>query len=79
MKKNKLIIGGALALLAFYFLNNMRKKKEVSELKAGADKSIAISSCEQEWIDKVGSVSRFTSAEASEQSKSSYIANCLKQ
>jgi hypothetical protein len=64
----------------------MRKKKEVSELKDGAnnsvenltEKPIAISSCEQEWINKIGSRSKFISSEARELSKSNYIANCSK-
>jgi hypothetical protein len=90
MKKNKLIIGGILALLAYYFLNNMRKKKEVSELKDGAntpfvDKVVTdweadrIQDCEQEWNDKIGSLARFSSEEGRTKSKNSYVASCLKQ
>jgi len=32
--------------------------------------------CEQKWVDEVGSISRFSSPEAMEKSKSDYVKTC---
>lgn len=33
--------------------------------------------CEKEWVEKVGSISRFASNEAMEKSKSDYVKTCV--
>jgi len=34
--------------------------------------------CQKEWLEKIGKVSKFTSAEARKKSESDYIQYCLK-
>jgi hypothetical protein len=86
IEKNKLIVIGVLGLLAYYLYDRNRKMRLVSDLKAGAntdfvqeivDDKQAI--CQKEWVQKIGSVSRFTSKEARDKSESDYVASCLKR
>lgn len=87
MKKNKLIVYGAVALLAYYLYDRNRKMNLVADLKAGAntpfveevvvDKSKE-SDCRKKWVTEVGSLARFSSSEARAKSESNYIASCLK-
>jgi len=85
IQKNKLIVVGVLALLAYYLYTNYKNKKIVQILKDGAENLPSeevvdgkINECEKEWIKKIGSLSKFRSLEAREQSKNDYIASCLK-
>jgi hypothetical protein len=42
-QKNKLIVGGvAVALVVYYLYDQNKKKKEVADLKAGADEVVGI-------------------------------------
>ena len=85
MKKNKLIVYGAVGLLAYYLYDRNRKKKLVLDLKDGANTPFSEevvdnkeSDCRKEWVEKIGSKSRFISAEAKTKSESDYLASCLK-
>ena len=49
----------------------------VSDVKEVAVDTIKMAECEKKWGSEVGSVSRFASSEAMEQSKSEYVKNCL--
>lgn len=84
IERNKLIVIGVLGLLAYYLYDRNRKLRLVSDLKAGADTDFVQeivddkeSICKKEWEQKIGSVSRFISAEARDKSQSSYVASCL--
>jgi hypothetical protein len=87
IEKNKLLVVGLVALLGYYLYDRTRKMKLVSDLKDGANTDFVeevvseqekISNCEQEWNNKIGSRSKFSSSEARSKSKVDYVANCLK-
>jgi len=46
---------------------------DVKEIAVDTKKTMA---CEQKWVDEVGSLSRFSSPEAMEKSKSDYVKTC---
>lgn len=86
IEKNKLIVIGVLGLLAYYLYDRNRKMRLVSDLKAGANTDFVQeivddkqTICQKEWEQKIGSVSRFISAEARDKSESDYVASCLKR
>jgi hypothetical protein len=83
--KNKLIVYGAVGLLAYYLYDRNRKMKLVSDLKDGANTDFVQevvddkeANCRKEWVEKIGSTSRFISDEARKKSESDYLASCLK-
>jgi hypothetical protein len=87
IKKNKLIVYGIIALLAYYLYDRNRKMKLVSDLKDGANTDfveevvvdkVNESACQKEWVQKIGSTTKFRSAEAKKKSETDYIASCLK-
>jgi len=85
MKKNKLIVVGLVALLGYYLYDRSRKMKLVSDLKDGANTDFVEevaddkeNDCRKEWVKKIGSRTKFTSAEARAKSESDYIASCSK-
>lgn len=85
--KNKLIVYGVIGLLAYYLYDRSRKMRLVSDLKAGANTDFVEevvdtkpneSDCQKEWVQKIGSKTKFRNAEAREKSESDYISSCLK-
>jgi hypothetical protein len=59
--------------------------KLVSDLKDGANTDFVQevvddkeANCRKEWVEKIGSTSRFNSHEARKKSESDYLASCLK-
>jgi len=84
--KNKLIVYGVVGLIAYYLLNRVRKMKLVSDLKDGANTPFVEevvddkeANCRKEWVEKIGSKSRFSSEEGAKKSESDYVASCLKK
>jgi hypothetical protein len=85
MKKNKLIVYGIVAFLAYYLYDRNRKIKLVSDLKDGANTPFVqeivddkYANCKKEWAEKIGSRAKFISSEAKDKSESNYVASCLK-
>ena len=83
--KNKLIVYGAVGLLAYYLYDRNRKMKLVSDLKAGANTDFVQevvddkeANCRKEWVEKIGSKSRFISEEGAKASEDNYVKSCLK-
>ena len=86
IEKNKLLVVGLVALLGYYLYDRSRKMKLVSDLKDGANTDFVEemddkpndSDCRKEWVKKIGSRTKFSSAEARAKSESDYIASCSK-
>ena len=87
IQKNKLLVYGVVALLAYYLYDRNRKMRLVADLKDGAntdfveevvDTKPSESDCRQEWVQKIGSKTKFRSAEALAKSQNDYISSCLK-
>jgi len=87
IQNNKLVVYGVVALLAYYLYDRNRKMRLVADLKDGAnadsvnevvDTKADESDCQKEWVEKIGRLSRFSSAEAKAKSESDYISSCLK-
>jgi hypothetical protein len=71
----------AVGLLAYYLYDRNRKMKLVSDLKAGANTdadNTKESDCRKEWVEKIGSKSRFISEEGAKASEDNYVKSCLK-
>ena len=49
----------------------------VTDVKDVAVDTTKAVECEKQWVEKIGSVSRFASNEAMEQSKSAYVKTCM--
>ncbi len=49
----------------------------VSDVAEVAVDTVKMAKCEKEWVEKIGSVARFPSNEAMEQSKATYIKTCM--
>jgi hypothetical protein len=81
--KDVLLVLGGVALGYYAFKMNFMKKTKmvvgeiVSEVKDVVVDTAKVTKCEAEWTEKVGSVSRFSSPEAMEKSKSDYVKDCL--
>jgi hypothetical protein len=85
--KNKLLVVGIVVLLGYYLYDRNRKMRLVSDLKAGADTDfvqevvvdkVNETDCQKEWVQKIGSTTKFRSAEARKKSQTDYVASCLK-
>jgi hypothetical protein len=77
-----LVLGGVAVGYYAFKMNFMRKTKMVvseivSEVKDVVVDTAKVTKCEAEWTEKVGSISRFSSPEAMEKSKSDYVKDCL--
>lgn len=86
-KNNKIIVGILLALVAYRFYAKNSTKNEIQNLKdeldnlpaeSEVDKKAQESECKKEWMEKIGKLSRFPSAEAAKNSELNYIKSCLK-
>ena len=86
IQKNKLLVVGIVALLAYYLYDRNRKMRLVADLKDGANtdfvQEVSVnkkteSDCKKEWEKKLGMI-RFRTDEARQESKNNYIASCLK-
>lgn len=75
-----LILGGILAGYLFYnYKKNLPKKTSEQTVNNPVSVDLNVkTACEKEWVDKIGSVSRFTSKEAMQSSKDDYVNNCVK-
>jgi hypothetical protein len=87
IQNNKLLVYGVVALLAYYLYDRNRKMRLVADLKDGANTDFAQevtdmkpteSDCRKEWVQKIGSVTKFRSEEARLESENNYILSCLK-
>lgn len=87
IQNNKLLVYGVVALLAYYLYDRNRKMRLVADLKDGANTDFVQevtdmkqneSDCRKEWVQKIGSVTRFISSEARAKSENDYISSCLK-
>lgn len=77
-----LVLGGVAVGYYAYKMNwfqktKMKVEEAVSDVKEVAVDTEKVAKCKQEWVDKVGSISRFASSEAREQSESSYVKDCM--
>jgi hypothetical protein len=77
-----LVLGGVAVGYYACRMNWMRKSKMKVEEIATDVKDVVVDTakatkCEAEWNDKIGSVTRFATTEAMEQSKSAYVKDCL--
>jgi hypothetical protein len=84
IENNKLIVIGVLGLLAYYLYDRNRKLRLVSDLKSGVNNDFVQevvddkeSICRKEWVQKIGSVSRFSSEEGRKKSENDYVSTCL--
>lgn len=81
--KDVLLVLGGVAVGYFAYKMNWFKKAKMKVEEVATDvKEVAVdtekvSKCEKEWVDKIGSISRFASNEAMEQSKSAYVKDCM--
>lgn len=81
-KEVLLVLGGVAVGYFAYKMNWFKKAKmKVEEVSSDVKEEGAftekVAKCEKEWVDKIGSVSRFASNEALEQSKSAYVKDCM--
>jgi hypothetical protein len=49
----------------------------ISDVAEVGKDTVKMAECEKEWVEKIGSVARFPSNEAMEQSKATYIKTCM--
>jgi hypothetical protein len=81
--KDVLLVLGGVAVGYYAFKMNFLKKTKmvveevVSEVKDVVVDTAKVTKCEAEWTEKIGSVSRFSSPEAMELSKSTYVKDCM--
>lgn len=81
--KDVLLVLGGVAVGYFAYKMNWFKKAKMKVEEVATDvKEVAVDTekvakCEKEWVDKIGSVSKFASNEALEQSKSAYVKDCM--
>ena len=77
-----LVLGGVAVGYFAYKMNWFKKAKmKVEEVASDVKEEVVdaekVAKCEKEWVDKIGSISRFASNEAMEQSKSAYVKDCM--
>lgn len=77
-----LVLGGVAVGYFAYKMNWMKKSKMkveevVSDVKEVVVDTEKVAKCEQKWSEEIGQLSRFASQEAMEQSKSSYVKDCM--
>jgi hypothetical protein len=77
-----LVLGGVAVGYFAYKMNWFQKTKMKVEEVASDVKDVVVDTekvakCEKEWVENVGSVSRFSSAEEGEKSKSAYVKDCM--
>jgi hypothetical protein len=49
----------------------------VTDVKDVAVDTVKMAECESKWVSEIGSVAKFSSNEAMEQSKSAYVKTCM--
>ena len=77
-----LVLGGVAVGYFAYKMNWFQKSKMkvqevVSDVKEVVVDTEKVAKCEKEWVEKIGSLTRFASQEAMEGSKSSYVKDCM--
>ena len=81
--KDVLLVLGGVAVGYFAYKMNwfqktkMKVEEVVSDAKEIAVDTEKVAKCEKEWVEKIGSLTRFSSKEAMEGSKSTYVKDCM--
>lgn len=81
--KDVLLVLGGVAVGYFAYKFNWFKSAKTKVVEVASDVKEAVvdtekaTKCEKEWVEKIGSLTRFASNEAMEQSKSAYVKDCM--
>jgi len=81
--KDVLLVLGGVAVGYFAYKMNwfqktkMKVEEVVSDAKEIAVDTEKVAKCEQKWSEEIGQLTRFTSQEAMESSKSNYVKDCM--